>query len=1537
MAGNVNTKFVAGLTAGAAVALGGLAYTAYVLMQNSGADLARMGDKKMAEGSYLEAAETYSKAVNKEKTNTEFLRKWIEALRKTNRETQRAYSDAFMKELYISVRQLALVSDQISDKRAFLEMRRNLLEGVPGFNKDVYQDYLTDTETLFNGLPASGAEVDGLRRYRGMARLRMAVNTPDAPNELIDGAKADLEAALAADPSDADAAEWLATWYTMMASKAAVAQKLDEANGLMAESEKVINDFVAKNPQSAQARIMQLRQDLDRVARGLMQKTPPATTEEARAAEVKFGVDNLGKLEEVATLATSQAASLPLRSLLTFRIMEGTIDPKALYSRTESLARGVQQARPADADITLMLSEMASMRGDSEGAYALLQKVVEMPVPPLSVEGQLLFGKKNEAMMKQGQALFQSYRAAKTTEDSKQIVTRMRALRDSLATQIDASHPGLVLTEAQLAIMEGDLGKADRLLAQFNRDTNGMMSESLLLAADVSILRNQPGAAKEHLEALLRSNPRHVLAAARLAEVEMLLKNYPRAEELLIGIQRMQPDNKAVAQQLQVLQGINRGEQVDDPILQLIINADKQSKALGDDPAAPAQIVQLLREGMTRLKSTDVRLYRAIAMAEIRNNNRPAALAIVREGMTVHPENAELKYFEVSLSEADPLKLAILMNALRAGDDKVEEQIGLHGIYRERGMAAEARTALEEAKKLAPKDKRVIELEFLAALSAKDFTKADELTAQAQRENVDGLEGDTFRARLASTKGNGIEAVTILQGAVSKGAAPPEAWRLLGHLQLEIGRGSDALAAFRQALALRPDDIGTIKDLLKAQIRLGMADEALNTARANEQFGNIDSDFVHMWLNLEASVQGGNRPKALMRRAQLYRLNPDDRDNAVALAAIYMDGQQAAARPVIDRLMEKSPGLDIINLDAGWHWAQKNVVKAREVFEAYIAELERTKKLDAQAFLVYAQFLMQRQDIDGGLAVLERARSYQNPKTADVDRALADACMSLNRLEQASEACRRIVAAKADTPNHIYEKRLAECYTAMGKLAEAEALLVPMMAAADVDAMTMLLGAEVKNQQKDAKGRMALLDRAVARFPAEAAVFLKRGQAMIESVQGKDASESKAVMRNAIADFDQAYKLNPQLWQALRLRAMAQKELNEPEKAITDLKLALEINPYDNELLQGLITYMLENTRDQEALEVADQALKRRSRDVGAHTMVASVFASQNRWGPAVRYMERAFMLDPSEQTAMRYLDLMLSAKPKPMVVDAERVLNAAAIKPKVASNPGLLMAQARLQMAQDKRQLAVRSAADALGLIKADDPRGMFQWLNEVRRVVPADTQMAFLGELAQAGMSSDWMTYFRGMLMSESASGRDQGIEVLRQLLKGTQNKVLRQFAYRSMTGALYNADRFPEAATDMKAALVEYPDDMELMNNLAYTLVKRLDKVQEALPLAEKVAEQNPTPDVLDTLALCYLKAGEKEKALATLAKAEGMKMAPVSAVSVLMHKAETLEAMGKMDEAKKALGDATKVSENNPTGMTEQAKKDLAEAQKRIGTP
>jgi tetratricopeptide (TPR) repeat protein len=1535
MAAKVNTKFVVVLSAISLVVIGGLTWATISLLKNSGADLARMGDKKMAEQQYKEAAEIYAKAVNKEKTNTEFLRKWITALEKTTPETPRAYADAFTRSLVPATRQLALVADEAAAQRDYITIRRELAEAGPYFRQN-YDDVIADADLLLQKHTTPSADSAAIRAVRGHARLRIAVNTADAPKELVDGAKEDFEVALTADPKDEDAANGLANWYAMMAGRAAQANDLETARAHMASSEKVIADLLAANPSSVLGAVVSIRQEMDAMVREVAMRSDRPAMTELRQMHDQFSARAMPRLDAAAELAKANPQRVTDRTISLFKSLEQSVDPAAGWSRSESIIRELLSTRPTDANLLIALADIAENRREYPQAIETLQRVLDLPSPSLSLEGQLLFSRKSEAMFRQTQVLYRTLTTlpADKVSEREAIVAQMKTIRDKMATEQDAdASPAMLLTDARLAMIARDLARADRLLEQFNRNVQNSVVDGLVLAAEVAMARNEPGSAREHLERVLRLQNTNVGAIVQLAQIEQGLRNNNRALELYKVAQQLQPGNTSIGEQVALIEALMKGGKVSDPVLQVIVDADSMirdatAKNEAESPETNRRIVAFIRTEIDRLRSTDPRLYRVLALAHIRANDTPGAIAAVEEGLRHNPDNMELKGFRIGISQKDPMTARLELVDLRAAGDGVERHIGRFTVFSDFGRKTEAIAELAEAVRLAPGDKRVIELQFLQALSDKNWTAAEELALRGQKEDVDSAGGDTLRARLEAAKGNGAEGVRIMEAAVARGGAQPESWRLLGIMQNSIGRQTEAVSSFREALRLRPNDVPTINDLVGTLISANRPEEALTVSRTSEPHANTDPTFMNTWMNLEAAL--GNREMVVQRRSNLFRVNPDDRENALALAALHMDAKKfAEARPILDTVRAKQDGLDAVALDAGWHWAQRDPAKAKQAFEGYIASLSEPAKA-ADPLMAYAQFLLQRQDVEGAIAALERARPVQDPATARADRALSDTYFSLGRFEDAIQACQRVLAAKADTPDQLFRKRIAECHLNLGRTDEANAILDPMLASPAVDATTMLIAAEARKLKKDERGRREMLDRAVQRFPSDATVFMRRGQAMVES------SQDPVVLRDAIADFSKALQLNPALWQALRFRALAHEQLKDSEKAIADLRQALEVNPYDNELLGGLIAYMLRENRDADAFEVANRTLEKRSRDAAAHIGVSQIFSNAGRWDQAIRYMERAYTIDPQDGVAQRYLDALLSAKPMPALTQAERVLDQ--IKERVPGNPGLLMAQARLRMAQRREVDALRSARDALALLRVDDPRLMVGWFTEARRLVPAGPALSrFLQDLSDAGVATEWLAFFRSAMLLEDVGTQSQGIEVLKEILAKSQNKPLRQLTYRALTGALYNSVRYDEAAAGMQTALNEFPDDYEIMNNLAYTLAKRLNRAGEAMPLAQQVAKAKPTAEVIDTLAVCLLAAGKPEEASAELARAAALDMNPSTAVSIAMHQAEAFHAQNKPEEAQAAIANARKIAENNPSAVSNQLKADLEEVSKRLGLP
>jgi tetratricopeptide (TPR) repeat protein len=574
--------------------------------------------------------------------------------------------------------------------------------------------------------------------------------------------------------------------------------------------------------------------------------------------------------------------------------------------------------------------------------------------------------------------------------------------------------------------------------------------------------------------------------------------------------------------------------------------------------------------------------------------------------------------------------------------------------------------------------------------------------------------------------------------------------------------------------------------------------------------------------------------------------------------------------------------------------------------------------------MTYAQFLLERGDREGGLAAMERARPHQDQQTIPVDKAIAETLFNTGAHDDAIASCQRIVDAGKDTPEAAFRKQWARSHLAMSRFAEAEKALEPIGQAAKADALTLLLLAQCKGGQNDPRAQQELLDLAVRRFPQDPMVFINRAQVLVLK---------KDKLSDAVADCNKALQLAPDMWQAYRVRAAANDAMGRKEDAVRDLREALRVNPGDDELLRGFIVYLIREGRESDAQEVANQALAQRN-DPAAMFNIGQIFVAAERWADAARYLGMAFELDQQDNLAQRYLDALLTAQP-PNLGEADRVIKS--LGDRVAKNPGFLMAQAKLQMKQGRGGPAGRSALEALKLVSTEDPRLMTAWFNDTKKLVPDAKQLyEFLGDMAQSGVATEWLAYFRSSLLLEDPKTVDQALQTMESLLSQSRNAALRSLAFRITGAALYSHDRFERAAEIMASALTEFPEDSEICNNLAYTLAKKLNKPQDALPLAERALAKRPdSPDVMDTVGLVYLLVGRTQDAIDILNKALPMAQSPQAAVTIAIHLAEAFQASGQNNEAKSALDRAEAILQSNPDTVNDQTKSELQEARRKLG--
>ncbi|MFO0857640.1 MAG: tetratricopeptide repeat protein [Phycisphaerales bacterium] len=1487
MAAKVNTTFVVILSVVLLGAVGGVAFTASKLMQNSAGDLIQAGDAKVSEGNIKDAVKLYSKAVNKEKTNVGYLRKWIDAIEKYTPEGQLQYEQQFA-EYQSALRQLMkLEPENPENLKKFIALQYSLLRSGP-YREAEWSAVANEVDSSLKTFEGKSTnETERLRRYRGLLNIRRVVESAAPDEKMRVAAKEDLNAALKADPTDAESMLILCDVDARDADKVR-RSKPDEAKAIMQQVSNRLEEFLAKNPNDPQALCALVQFDLSRVRADM----PPNAPEEIVVdVTQKFFERSNPRLDKALESAKAMPQPVPEGVLLQLIGVEALADPASRNARAESLVREGLKARPDHAALLLTLADIAKQRNDYNTAVEQLDKVTKLPDRPISLEGISLFGQRKSALLRQALWAVRQWQLMPAGAEKDAAFKKCQELRDR-ASSVAADDARLLFVDAQIAFVKNtpeDTQVAARLLDEYNRKTSNSDIESQLLTAQVAIQRNQPGLARDALNRILRLQPNSIVALQALGDLERVFQNFDAAKAAYRQLLRLQPNNEPVQKILTALEAMQDPSKATDPVVAELAKLNKFQEEARDQTGTNERLLEMLKP-LPEKYGQDPRLALPLAQAYMMVQDMDNAIKVVDASLAKFPENAALLSFKRFATIKDPTERAIAI--INAGPQpEVEKLLAKQLIYRQAGMLEKSQEMLATAVKSAPDDKRVLEAQFVEMLERDDHNGAKTLVDRAVRENLDGFNGDSYRARLVADEGRPADAVTLLRGVVARGGAQPEVYRLLGRMLAMDNRVAESIDVYKEGQKLRPNDIEIALDVMRSLAAIGRSQEALEYAREFRKFGENNLQFLRVWLALEAQV--GDRERAIVQREAILRSLPGDRDNAIALIELYINtNKPAKALELISIMRQRADGLDLASLDATMLWAQGKQAEAKKAFEDAIAKFQNKDKPTSEPELLYAQFLGARGDVQSAVEAMNRARAVQDDKLREVDRAVSDFGVAIGSTSLAINGAKNVVSANADTKEHLYQKRVVEMLLAEGKANDAATEHAKLPQGAQADAQTLLIGAAVAEAQNDIKKAKDLLNEAVTRFPTNMQVFQRRGQMLMKD---------KTTVRDAIEDFTRMTEIQPQNPLGLRLRAQAYDLMDEKRKMDADLRAAIKLTPTDDTLVFGYMSDLVAAAKEEDADLLARDVLKARPKDVGFMMRNAAFFKNAQRSDIAQRWCKEAFAIDPSDSIALAYLSALLDVA-RPDVNEGERVLNVVGDRAK--NNPMYMMATAKIRFAQNKNAEAVKLASDAAKLFDVRDEQAFMGWNGALQGIVKDPGQYRqVLANFASQGVAPDWMGYFRGASLLSDPAKKAEGLQVLDQLNKAASTAPVRRVCYNRRGEVAYAANDFEKAASIWREGVKEFPSDVGMVNNLAYVLSKHLNKHEEALPLAEQAAQALPNEsDVLDTLGYVYLKLNRAEDAGKTLERAGAIAKSPTSAVTVGVHYIEALKKLNRIEDAK-----------------------------------
>lgn len=1530
MASRVNTKFVVILII-AVIAMLGMLFAAYSVVYKTPADLAALGDQAIADGDTEQAIAFYSKAVNKDRANTEYLEKWVNALETKVPETEPAYIDAYRDEYLGGIRQLALVqrTNVEAYKRELDNTLRNFLRGYSRGLADQLINRTTEVLGNFDGMTGVDPSWPTLRRYRGIAWQRIGLSNGVIEESQIELVREDLLAALEADPSDdltrSSYISWLVYEATQIRNDQMKAASLTEQR---TKAIKVADVHLAEHPNSPLVLLTRLMVKMELARSGIIDENDVSDSD--RTTAVQEALESFApEVDSIFTKLNLMPISLLGSSVLNnFRLVEYLADPQSNMDRTVQLFEKAIETNPSSTDFLISAAAIYTTRGENDKATEMYQRVIDLPIPPLSYEGVTLFNAQREALITLASSKLNEYDAARnnselTEQDVADIFSEAVAARDEYASRVSEDNTPLMLIDGQIAYINGEVEEAFRLFKQFVGliQNPRMKARGLWLEAMTARELNQFGTARDALIELLDNQRYDIRALLLLAEIESQLENYQSAKLRYEEVLKYSPENSMARSGIANINALENPDLIDDPALALIVRARGLRRGDNENPGDISAAITTLAEGIEGVNYA-APATRELASMLLDQGDISGARALIDRAVLANPEDEALASLRRTIESDDEVEILIAM-AIEATDDRLEQLVTIARIAFSRSRSDLLDSTLVELNEMAPNDSRVIDFSFVRALETEDMESANIYASRAEMTNADRVNGLSYKARVASSEGDHQRAVQLLEQATASGTADSSLYRMLAIEQYQLGRLDLATTNFETALTVSPDDQASILAYLNALVNSGRYAEGLDIARRFQRYANDNPQFMFLWLALEARYGGTEGQEyAIKQREKMLELDPTNYFNRFSLADLYVETDRwDAARALIDDLKAEDESLEIVGLEARWYANQgrvgnlKGVETAREIFLDYI---EKNKSdISADPYIALAEFMLQRGRPDLAVQAAMDAVEVQSTETLDGTKLLGNLYMNLNNYTSASEAFEKIVESNADDNDRyllrwidalVRTRQFEAARTQFNKLAdERQTNLVGLLQSSEIE-----LGLE--NLDKAAE----ILDRAVVSFPDNGLVYIKRAEFLTGDPE---------TLPDMLADVEAALQINANDWRAYRVRAAGYFAVDQREDALRDLMRAVQLNPGLDQALFGIVNELMIDGRNADAFEFASEIVSKRSENSRLIGDLGNLFASRDDWENAVSLYKIVWDSTRSPNAGATLIDAVVRTR-NPDTDLANSVINdLTEIAGKINESPGLLAAQALVLQARNRDELALQQLTKAFDLSSNND-QFLIQWSGNISRFFlnkPMNEQIQYLETLKRRNPNQEvlnWLDMFIAQRLVSIDAQRDIAYQIFDRLKTVSNQPRLQQIAFQSYGQATYGDKNYERAAEIWAEGAEAFPDDWEMSNNLAYVLSSELGRYEEALGLAEAAIESKLDSDTqrsepYDTLGRIYTALDKYDLAYETLSEGMRYALSSRSRITLMLAQIDLNLAMNDPDEAKSKMVDIRSMLRSMPT--------------------
>ena len=360
--------------------------------------------------------------------------------------------------------------------------------------------------------------------------------------------------------------------------------------------------------------------------------------------------------------------------------------------------------------------------------------------------------------------------------------------------------------------------------------------------------------------------------------------------------------------------------------------------------------------------------------------------------------------------------------------------------------------------------------------------------------------------------------------------------------------------------------------------------------------------------------------------------------------------------------------------------------------------------------------------------------------------------------------------------------------------------------------------------------------------------------------------------------------------------------LQEVEKALAELEKMRELNPGNISTLHTISQYYLEMGDLEAAEEILMDARKRNPGEPQTLLLLAEIFIENSEWeklGDTFVEMIKDPLINPSQKMELvRFIYMQHQSQPGEPVLEqqAEKVIMAISREEPEFGPAQLVAADYFLQQNMLEEALATLERATEVMPNEADAWSQRMQVLFSLERY---EEVIELAADANDAAPENAFVQFFTGA--SYMLTDRYEEAEGwLEEASMSPSRRNFRSVIYGTLGDVRHELDLWDDAVEAYDMALRLDQNNHTALNNYAYFLSLREERLDEALEMSERAVAMEPeNAAYLDTLGWIYFKKGDYEQARDYIQRSVDTGDA---SAEVYEHLGDVYEALGDMENAR-----------------------------------